>query len=162
MSLAILGLTSGFMLVLVFLFYLTLKTSIQVWVKLLAVLVVSVFYIIQFESLQQYTGWPSTDNLPEKFILIAADVREPDQKTGEKGVMYWLVRDSTDKQQPPRVFELPYQVEVHKKAEQVISEQKKGSQYIGRISENKSASAANGIGFEKVSKVEYLKKTIKK
>ncbi|MBT3203898.1 MAG: hypothetical protein HN349_06240, partial [Gammaproteobacteria bacterium] len=61
MSLAILGLTAGFILVLVFLFYLTVKTDLHIAVKFLAVFISAGFYIIQYESLQQFTGWPSTD-----------------------------------------------------------------------------------------------------
>ncbi len=125
MSLAILGLTSGFILVLIFLFIITLKTDLTLTIKFLAVFVITGFYIIQYESLQQYSGWPSTDDLPEKFVLIASDVREPDQKTGEKGVMYWWLRDSANVDQPPRAFQLPYEPEAHKKSEQVIEEQKK-------------------------------------
>lgn len=158
MSLAILGLTTGFILVLAFLFLLTIKTDVKLVIKFIAVFVITGFYMIQYESLQQYTGWPSTDDLPEKFVLIASDVHEPNQKTGEKGVMYWWIRDSANVDQPPRVYQLSYQPEVHKKAEQVIDEQKKGSQYVGRKAGSHSASAGQGVSFEKISKSDRHKK----
>ena len=52
---ALLGLLAGFMLVLIFLYYLLLKTPLGVGYKLLAVLVVTGFYWVQYEALQQYT-----------------------------------------------------------------------------------------------------------
>ena len=158
MSLAIFGLTAGFILVLFFLFYLTLKTDLHIAVKFLAVFISAGFYIIQYESLQQFTGWPSTDDLPEKFVLIASDVHEPNQKTGEEGVMYWWIIDSANSQQPPRVYQLPYEAEVHKKTDQIIEQQKKGSQYVGRKTERSSSSAGSGVSFEKISKSNRHKK----
>ena len=158
MSLALFGLTTGFILVLTFLYYLTLKTDLRLWLKFLAVFVIAGFYIIQYVSLQQYTGWPSTDDLPEKFVLIASDNHEPNQQTGEQGVMYWWVTDSVNREQPPRVYQLPYMPELHKKTDQVIEELKKGSQYVGRITEGHSSRAGLGVIFEKISKSEHHKK----
>lgn len=158
MNLAIIGLTSGFILVLVFLFYLILKSNLKIGYKFLAVFLSASFYLIQYESLQQYTGWPSSDDLPAQFVLIASDVYEPNQKTGEPGVMYWWVKDSENIDQPPRVYELPYQPETHKKTEQVIEEQKKGSLYLGRKTEGSSSSNSQGVSFEKVSKSTRHKK----
>jgi len=158
MSLAILGLTAGFLLVLAFLFYLTLKTELNIAIKFLAVFITAGFYIIQYESLQQYSGWPSTDELPQKFVLIATDVHEPNQKTGQQGIMYWWVRDSSNMNQPPRVYQLPYEAEVHKKTEQIIELQKKGSQYVGRKTNSRSSSAGSGVSFEKISKSKRHKK----
>ncbi len=158
MNLAILGLSSGFILVLVFLYYLIIKTDLRLSLKFLSVFVVTGFYIIQYESLQQITGWPSTDALPEKFVLLATEVHEPNQKEGEKGVMYWWVRDSVNEVKPPRVYQLPYQPEVYKKTEQVIEEQKRGSQYIGRTIKSDSSNIAEGVNFEKISKSDRYKK----
>ena len=158
MSLAILGLTAGFLLVLAFLFYLTLKTELNIAIKFLAVFITAGFYIIQYESLQQYSGWPSTDELPQKFVLIATDVHEPNQKTGQQGIMYWWVRDSSSLNEPPRVYQLPYEAEVHKKTEQVIEQQKKGSQYVGRKIQSNSSSSGSGVSFEKISKSNRHKK----
>lgn len=158
MSLAILGLTAGFLLVLAFLFYLTLKTELNIAIKFLAVFITAGFYIVQYESLQQYTGWPSTDELPEKFVLIATDVYEPDQKTGRQGIMYWWIRDSSNMNQPPRVYQLPYEADIHKITEQVIEQQKKGGQYVGRKTKSHSSSKGSGVSFEKISKSNRHKK----
>lgn len=158
MSWALLGLLCGFMLVLLILSYLLLRTSLGLKSKILAVAVVSLFYWVQYESLQQYTGWPSNDDLPEKFILISAHVQEPASNSHENGVMYWWVRDSAKPDSPPRVFELPYQAEMHEKVVQIVNEQKKGSVYLGRKSQQDAAGPGEGISFEKISKASRYQK----
>jgi len=161
MSLAILGLTAGFILVLVFLLYLLIHSQLTVFMKFLAVFIVAGFYILQYESLQQYSGWPSTDDLPEKFVLIATDIREPNQKTGEKGMMYWWLRDSASLDQAPRVYQLPYEPEVHKKTEQVLQQQEMGTQYVGRKSKKSQLTNGAGVSFEKISKSQRHQKARK-
>lgn len=158
MSWALLGLLAGFMLVLIFLYYLLLKTSLGLIYKLLAVILVSSFYWVQYESLQQYTGWPSNDDLPEKFVLVATQVQEPNKQTGEQGVMYWWVRDGSRPDLPPRVYQLPYQSDMHEQAAQVIEEQKKGGLYIGQRNQQSSTSKGESVSFEKISKASHHQK----
>ena len=158
MSWAILGLTAGFILVLAFLFFVLLKSAQPLILKVFALLAVTLFYWVQYEALQQYSGWPSTDDLPEAFVLIASDVQEPNSKTGERGVMYWWVRDSGDPQAPPRVYQLPYEAQMHQKTEQVIEEQKKGSVYVARKQPGGAGGNGLGVSFEKVSKSSRYKK----
>lgn len=158
MSWAILGLSAGFILVTALLFYVLLKSTQSLLVKSLALLLVTVFYWVQYQALHQYAGWPSTDELPEAFVLIATDIQEPDIKTGHKGVMYWWVRDSDDINAPPRVYQLPYQSQLHEKTEQVIEEQKQGSVYIARKQPGSAGGNSLGVSFDKVSKAERFKK----
>lgn len=152
MNLAIMGLTAGFILVLTFLFYLMLRSELKPGYKFIAVFVAAGFYLVQYESLQQFTGWPTNDDLPDEFVLIASDVTEPNQKTGQRGIMYWWLKDSKDVNLPPRVYALPYQPEMHKKTQQVIEEQKKGNLYMGRKTVDRASSAGQGVNFEKISK----------
>jgi hypothetical protein len=155
---AIFGLSAGFVLVLGFLYYLLIRTQLGLVLKLVAVVVVSVFYWIQYQSLQQYTGWPSHDDLPDEFVLISADVVEPDKQTGEEGVMYWWVRDADNLELPPRVFQLPYRAPLHEQSQDVVEEQQKGSVYVGRQDQSGSAGDSLGVSFEKISKASRMKK----
>ena len=149
---AMLGLLAGFILVLAFLYYLLLKTDLSVGLKLVSIVVVTVFYWVQYQTLQQYMGWPATDDLPAEFVLIATDIHEPNKKTGEAGVMYWWGRDSADTSQPPRVYQLPFESSLHKQTDEVVEEQKKGSLYVGRRSSEAATSNSLGVSFEKISK----------
>ncbi len=158
MTWAIIGLMAGFILVLVLLYILMLKTALAPAYKILALVVCTIFYWIQYASLQQYTGWPTTDDLPEEFVLIASEVIEPDNKTGESGVMYWWIRESGSSQKSPRLYELPYQVGLHQKTEEVVQEQAKGGRYVGKKSEVSGSADGLGINFEKVRKAKPDKK----
>ena len=156
MILAITGLTAGFIIVISILYFLLLKTQLSVAAKALALILVSVFFVVQYKSLQQFLGWPSTARLPAEFVLIATDVREPNQQTGDPGIMYWWVRESSDLTQPPRVYETPYKAELQHKTEEVINQQKQGAQYIGK--NNSNSSGGSGVSFEKISKASHFKK----
>ena len=157
MSAAILGLMAGFVFVLMVLLLVLIKTSVKTSVKFILVLMVSVFYWFQYDSLQQFTGWPSSHKLPESFVLIASDVREPNKKTGESGRLYWWVRDSAEPDALPRAYELPYREKLHKRSAKVLEQQKQGALYVGRQAGN-SAGESLGIEFEKISKSTLYKK----
>ncbi len=148
MTWAIIGLSAGFILVLSLLLFLLFKSQIGVTSKFLILSLASAFFIVQYKSLHQFMGWPSTAQLPEDFILIATNVREPNKQTGDKGIMYWWVRESRDLTQPPRVYQLPYKAELQQLTETIVKEQKEGAQYIGK----KPAKGNSGISFKKISK----------
>ena len=158
MTWAILGLSAGFILVLSFLLYLLFKTQLFVGTKFLALALASVFFIVQYQSLHQFMGWPSTAELPEEFVLIATNVREPNKQTGDLGIMYWWVRESSDLTQPPRVYELPYKAEMQKITEEVVKKQKEGAQFIGKKSSNASSQGSKGVSFKQISKSKRHKK----
>ncbi len=153
MTAAILGLSAGFILVLLILLLLVLKTTLDWRLKLLAILVSTGFYWVQYTALLQYGGWPSEDTLPDEFVLIASHVREPDPGKGDEGGMYWWVHQSGALDQPPRVYRLPYRVELHQSSEKVVQEQKQGTQYVGRTGPAGSPSSGSfGVKFERISK----------
>ncbi len=152
MSMALLGLLAGFVLVLIVLSLMLFKSNYPVLVKAMMVVVVTAFYWVQYESLLLYTGWPTVDKLPVKFVLIAADVQEPNAQTGAEGKLYWWLRDSAHPDSSPRAYELPYQEELHEKSTQVLEDQKSGGQYLGKIVGSSNGGKGLGISFEKISK----------
>jgi len=157
-TMALLGLAAGFILVLVILLLVLLKSDVKPLWKLVLVLIASGFYVLQYESLQQYMGWPADDSLPDKFVLIATDVREPNRKTGDVGIMYWWLRDSAGQDQPPRVYRLPYQAELHQKSQQVLQQQQAGSQYVATTMGRSAENAGLVVRFKKISKIRHHKK----
>lgn len=158
MTWAILGLSAGFILVLAFLLYLLFKTQLTVPAKFLALALASAFFIVQYKSLQQFMGWPSSAQLPEEFVLIATNVREPNKQTGDPGIMYWWLRESSDLSQAPRVYALPYKAEMQQITEDVLNQQKEGAQFVGKKPSNSSSQGANGVSFKKISKAERHQK----
>jgi len=99
------------------------------WLKGVLVVGVTVFYFYADEVVHQMWGWPSSDALPERFVLLAAVIEEPNTKSA--GALYvWL--NALDNGKPaaqPRSFKLPYSKDLHallnegmKKARQGVSQ----------------------------------------
>jgi hypothetical protein len=83
------------------------------WLKTLLVLGVSVFYFFAFEEISNISGWPSTERMPERFVLLAAVIEEPTSKSA--GALYVWV-NAIENGKPavqPRAYKLPYAKDVH-------------------------------------------------
>ena len=53
--------------------------------KLILCLLTGCFLILHFTALRDLLGWPTETPLPERFLLIAAEITEPDKETGDPG-----------------------------------------------------------------------------
>ena len=109
---AILGLTAGFVFVVVLLLALNLRTPYHWGIKSGVILLALVFYIVNLYSLPGFYGWPTKDPLPQKFLLLGMDVREP-RNESDTGVIYMWVVSLLQKDSKPRAYELPYSPELH-------------------------------------------------
>jgi hypothetical protein len=99
------------------------------WLKLLLVVAVSAFYFFADEAVHGLSGWPSSDALPARFVLLAAVIEEPSAKS--TGALYVWV-NALENGKPaaqPRAYRLPYAKDLHallnegmKKARQGISQ----------------------------------------
>ena len=59
------------------------------WLKGLLVVGVTVFYFFADDVVHQMWGWPASDALPERFVLLAAVIEEPSTK-GAGALYVWL------------------------------------------------------------------------
>ena len=109
---AILGLTAGFVFVVVLLLSLNLRTPFHWSIKAGVILLALVFYIITLQSLPGFYGWPTKEPLPQKFLLVGMDVREPRNET-DPGVIYMWIVSLQEKENKPRAYALPYSRELH-------------------------------------------------
>jgi len=109
---SILGLTAGFVFVVVLLLAFNLRTPFHWIIKAAVILLALAFYIITFYSLPGFYGWPTRQPLPQKFLLVGMEVREPRNET-DPGVIYMWIDSLQDKENKPRAYELPYSQELH-------------------------------------------------
>ncbi len=79
--------------------------------KIVMTLSLPVFYYLHWMGLNGYAGWPSTQILPEKFELIAADVKEPDKEGQSHGSISLWIRPQTNSE--PRAHIMPYSRKLH-------------------------------------------------
>ena len=115
-----------------------LLLSINLWarvrwgIKAAAIVVTTGFFFITFVSINQLLGWPTDQQMPERFEMLYAVIQEPDPATRDPGAIYiWAMvppdgapadRTRVDRQrtiavepgQMPRAYRLPYSRPLHK------------------------------------------------
>lgn len=112
-------------------------------VKLSLIIPTVAFSLVIGYSLPTMLGWPSKDELPKKYELLAARVENPNLKTGYPGrILIWAVdmEPSADKykwslyspdRESPRVYEIPYSKKMHKRVQAAQKMLKKGRRVMG-------------------------------
>ena len=101
------------------------------WLKGILVVGVTVFYFYADSVVHQLSGWPSPDALPERFVLLAAVIEEPNAKTN--GALYvWVnaIEDGKPGAQP-RAYRLPYAKDVHSMLNEGLKKVRQGVSQMG-------------------------------
>ncbi|MBX9794313.1 MAG: hypothetical protein K2Y02_08465 [Burkholderiaceae bacterium] len=101
------------------------------WLKGILVVGVSVFYFYADSVVHQLSGWPSPDTLPERFVLLAAVIEEPNAKTD--GALYvWVNAIENGKTTTqPRAYRLPYSKDVHSMLNEGLKKVRQGVSQLG-------------------------------
>lgn len=101
------------------------------WLKALLVAGVVVFYFWADETVHQMWGWPSSDALPERFVLLAAVIDEPTNKSA--GALYvWVNAIENGKPAAqPRAFKLPYSKDLHSLLNEGVKKSRQGVTQMG-------------------------------
>ncbi len=101
------------------------------WLKGLLVAGVSIFYFYADTVVHDMYGWPSTDALPERFVLLAAVIDEPGPKSA--GSLYVWVNALTEGKPAaqPRAYRLPYSKDVHSLLNEGMKKVREGVSQLG-------------------------------
>jgi hypothetical protein len=101
------------------------------WLKGLLVVGVTLFYFYANEVVHNMWGWPSSDALPEKFVLLAAVIEEPNSK--QPGAVYvWVNALENGKAIPqPRAYRLPYAKDLHALLNEGMKKVREGVSQMG-------------------------------
>lgn len=117
-------------------------------------------------SLSGIAGWPSSNSLPEKFIVHWIIVKEPPKKTSEEGAIYVWATSLSQKQNnnkdkwwerlllsfepsdltEPRSYRLPYSKELHENANDALGRIMKGERVGGSNNGRKGDGEGDGEG----------------
>ena len=94
------------------------------------------FLFIHFGTLRDLLGWPTQTPLPPKFLLLAAEINEPDKETGDPGNIFVWATEIVDRTpaSPPRAYEVEYNKSLHEKLNLAKTGQRKGIPQIGEVS----------------------------
>ncbi len=105
--------------------------------KIIMICMMGVFYFTSWETYKNILGWPSSEELPENFNIIWVLVLQPDKKKNTEGEIYlWISdKDSFDEiSKQPRAYQITWNEENHKKAQEALHKLKEGEQLNGRKS----------------------------
>jgi len=129
------GLIAAYVIPLVLLGWIWLGVRGRLVLKLGISVLLPVIYIFHWHALQDYQGWPAREKLPEKFILIAADIIEPRRDESRKPAIYlWVKPEGAEH---PRAFVMDYTREIHQMLHEVRERMKQGKRQMGILREGK-------------------------
>lgn len=111
MTATVLAIAAAYVVMGVLLLSLGLTARLAWWVKAVAIVVTSFFFVEVFFATKGLLGWAATGPLPAKFQLLWARVVEPDLKSSTAGAIYLWVEEVDENNVPdgrPRSYRLPY------------------------------------------------------
>jgi Ca2+/Na+ antiporter len=131
------GLVIAYVFLLALLMLMLLYTRWPWLIKAVMVLLVCGFYLFSYKVWRQAQGWPSTAALPERFLLHASVIEEPDQRKGSQGQIFVWASDLVDHRPAaePRAYRLPYDKAVHSALEDAMQNLRNGTVQLGRARE---------------------------
>jgi hypothetical protein len=139
MTTTLLAISAAYVAMSVLLLSLGLTSPFRWWVKAVASVVTSFFFVEVYFATQSLRGWPGTDRLPAHFQLLWTRVVEPDPKIRDAGSIFLWVEQLDENNVPagtPRSYRIGYS---EKGAEEVIKAQTKimnGEQVEGRAGDD--------------------------
>lgn len=139
MTTTLLAISAAYVAMSVLLLSLGLTSPFRWWVKAVAIVVTSFFFVEVYFATQSLRGWPGTDRLPAHFQLLWTRVVEPDPKIRDAGSIFLWVEQLDENNVPagtPRSYRMGYS---EKGAEEVIKAQTKimnGEQVEGRAGDD--------------------------
>ena len=133
-----------------------LRTTFHWIIKSLMIIITTIFCVLTYDSFKNLVGWPSNDNLPDRFRLVAAQIYEPNALINSEGNIYLWITDMNDLAglSTPRSYSLKYNKEVHEKISKALVSLKNGIPQMGEnIDENKKNIISSVLKKEKASTV---------
>lgn len=102
---------AAYVMIAVLLLSMNLVSRWRWWIKGAAIVVTGAFFVASYFAINAVRGWPSNDQLPDRFSLVATRIVEPDQFTGDAGAIYLWVEQLDENNIPdghPRSYQLVY------------------------------------------------------
>ena len=136
-ALGVTGLIAAYVLIALLLLSINLYSNWSWKVKACSIIIATLFYVVTYLSFPPLLGWPTGEQPPHRFRLVAADVVQPDKLTGAKGMVYLWLRDLDDLsgRTQPRAYKLPYSTELHEAIITAKSKLEKGMPQLGEFKE---------------------------
>lgn len=133
------GLVAAYVVVAMLLLVLNLNARWSWVVKALAIVAVSALYVVTYYSLPPLLGWPTSQQLPKRFNLLAVYVQEPEKTSGRTGeILLWAADMAAGPRgADPRAYRVPFTPALHQKVEEAGNKIRKGLPQLGELREEK-------------------------
>ena len=133
MNEAVIGLALAYSAVMAILAGLVIFSHWALWIRAGCVLMVTGLYFVTYTSLTGMLGWPTQHPLPERFILLASSINEPDKREGTAGSIHiWATSLEGDRPAlRPRAYALPYDAVIHNTLAEADKRRRDGNVQIG-------------------------------
>jgi hypothetical protein len=107
--------------------------------KLLLVLAAGALYFVSYQGWREVQGWPVSSNPPNRFLLHAAVIDEPDKSSGAPGEIFIWVSDLAEGKPSgrPRAYRIDYEKNLHNDLQDALRNMRNGVVQLGRISQEK-------------------------
>jgi hypothetical protein len=101
------------------------------WLKALLALGITAMYFVSYQTALALLGIPSTEALPERFVMLASVVEEPRGKN--PGAVYLWISPLTEGKTAlqPRAYKLPYSKPLHQMVNDGIKKGRDGVSQMG-------------------------------
>ena len=133
MSLAFMGLLAAACGVAVLLLNMNLRSTWPWTVKFAATVVTSALLVVVYLAVLALLGWPTSEPLPDRFVLISADVQEPIKGRDDEGVIYLWAKAVEDPGSEPRAYRLPYSEKLHRQVVSALDSARSGTRQLGTV-----------------------------
>ena len=120
------------------------------------IIITTFFYILTHDSFKNLIGWPSSDSLPDRFRLVAAQIYEPNALISSEGSIFLWITDMDDLAglSTPRSYSIKYNKDVHERISKALVSLKNGIPQMGEnVDENKKNIISSVLKKEKASTV---------
>jgi hypothetical protein len=136
MTFTILSLTLAYALVVTLLAYLVLLSRLHWVFKALATTATVALIPLTFNGVGELRGLPSDSPIPPNFLLLWAQVVEPNMLVGENGRVFLWLQTLDNENYPvgaPRAYQLPYSDDLKLKLSEAMGDIAQGEEVQGSV-----------------------------
>ncbi|MES9992777.1 MAG: hypothetical protein ABW098_12535 [Candidatus Thiodiazotropha sp.] len=103
-------------------------------IKAVIVVFTTALYFITYQGWLTIQGWPARVDVPQRFLLHASVVDEPDKNSGSPGSITLWATDlsSGEPAENPRAYHLDYNKELHSALDEALRNMRNGIVQLGR------------------------------
>lgn len=139
------GIIAIFCLAAALLLLVVLDSRVRLWIKVAAIVCVTVAVGASYPLLLTQLGWPVEAPLPPRFQLMSTYIQEPNKSAGLPGAIYlWAaeIDDTNQQTSPPRSYRTPLTEATADMTAEAQDTLDAGTEVIGEIAETPPSAAA--------------------